>query len=109
MLHLQRLKDAKQWLGKDVPFKSVSSVADLKRLMEYADTNRQCEAKLLELLNMRVRASLTVPGWRCLRCDALMLVSWNGCAPCIQPPCSARIAAVAMSSMAALLLASAVP
>lgn len=35
-----RLKDARAWLGKDVPIECVDSVQTLKQLLEYADTNR---------------------------------------------------------------------
>jgi hypothetical protein len=35
-----RLKDARAWLGKDVPLECVDSVQSLKQLLEYVDTNR---------------------------------------------------------------------
>ncbi|WIA09270.1 hypothetical protein OEZ85_008678 [Tetradesmus obliquus] len=50
-----RLKDARAWLGRDVPLECVDSVQSLKQLLEYVDTNRQVEDKLLALLNMRGR------------------------------------------------------
>ncbi|KAF6262534.1 hypothetical protein COO60DRAFT_1624938 [Scenedesmus sp. NREL 46B-D3] len=50
-----RLKDARAWLGRDVPVECVDSVQSLKQLLEYVDTNRQVEDKLLALLNMRGR------------------------------------------------------
>lgn len=35
-----RLKDARAHLGPDVPISCVDTVEDLKKLLEYADTNR---------------------------------------------------------------------
>lgn len=40
LLILHCLQDAKAWLGKDVPLDCVDSVESLKKLLEYADTNR---------------------------------------------------------------------
>jgi hypothetical protein len=47
-----RLKDARAWLGKDVPLECVDSVQSLKQLLEYVDTNR-CGSVLKAQLKQR--------------------------------------------------------
>lgn len=45
-----RLKDARAWLGKDVPLECVDTVQKLKQLLEYADNNRYTVGKVSLLL-----------------------------------------------------------
>lgn len=55
-----RLKDARAWLGKDVPIECVDNVQSLKQLLEYADTNRSADCCAHQLMQ-------TVAGGCCLR------------------------------------------
>eukprot|EP00879_Flechtneria_rotunda_P004486 GHRR01004740.1.p1 GENE.GHRR01004740.1~~GHRR01004740.1.p1 ORF type:complete len:474 (+),score=188.64 GHRR01004740.1:1262-2683(+) len=47
------MRDPKAWLGKDIPLDCVDNVEVFKKVLEYAETHRHVENKLLELLNMR--------------------------------------------------------